>query len=278
MSLAEEPPEDNDQKEPEICLQEDNTMNESNPEDQKDKRMKDVMTSQRDKRTMSPLSLLKEDFSQFKEEVTSVFSISSSKDKETKSTEKTINRLSFLKEDFNHFKEDLSNVFRIGLSKERDSVKEDSSNTFKIKVLRAERTDEPFKSLFKRDQKTSQKAGNRQDVKKAFLETSEEQMDDGFRGILSEQKEETVHMKGGMDDLEDGDVDITASEEKTESLSETQQSEEMIPASQAGRLQKHITLIQHHWNQIIPLRTTSRFSMKHHDDSAQIFVGKCSVN
>ncbi|XP_041790697.1 tripartite motif-containing protein 65-like isoform X2 [Chelmon rostratus] len=233
MSLAEEPPEDNDQKEPEICLQEDNTMNESNPEDQKDKRMKDVMTSQRDKRTMSPLSLLKEDFSQFKEEVTSVFSISSSKDKDTKSTEKTINRLSSLKEDFNHLKEDLSNVFRIGLSKERDSVKEDSSNTFKIKVLRAERTDEPFKSLFKRDQKTSQKAGNRQDVKKAFLETSEEQMDDGFRGILSEQKEETVHMKGGMDDLEDGDVDITASEEKTESLSETQQSEEMIPASQA---------------------------------------------
>lgn len=268
MSLAEEPSQENDQKEPEICLHEDSKKNESNPEDQKDKnmRMKDLMTSQRDRRTMSPLSLLKEDFSQFKvevfkvfkdkeikteredgpstqaennlvsttlgllredfsqfkEDVTSVFSISSFKDKETKSTEKTINPLSFLKEDFNHFKDDLSNVFRIGLSKEKDTVMEDSSNTFEIKVLKAERTDEPFKSLFRRDQKTSQKARDNQDIKNTFLETSKDQMDDGFRGNVSEQEEERVNMKDRMDELEDSEVGIAASEE------------EMIPASQAG--------------------------------------------
>lgn len=280
MSLVEEPSQENDQKEPEICLQEEELTNESDPEDQKDTnmRMKDLKPSQR---TISPLSLLKEDFSQFKEEVfkvfrdtktehedsksasstlellkedfsqfkeevTSVFGINLSKDKETKSTdpktsrsaEKTINRLSFLKDD-------LSNVFRIGLSKDNKGVpaKEDSSDTFKIKVSKAERTDEPFKSPFRRDQKTSQKAENSPAGKKTFSEQSEEQMDDGLKGNLSEQNDETVdaqkvnnNMKDRMNEVEDSELDLTVSEEKTESLSESQQSEEMVPASQAGRL------------------------------------------
>ncbi|XP_076582948.1 uncharacterized protein LOC143318471 [Chaetodon auriga] len=257
MSLAEEPSLEHDQKEPELCLQEDNKTNDSDPDDQKVKntRKKDLMSRQRDKSPLSllkedfsqfkeevfkvfkdketkmehedrpstqaenklvstTLGLLKEDFSQFKEDVTSVFSVSLSKDKETKSTEKTMNRLSFLKEDFSQFKDDLSNVFRIGLSKDRDTAKEDLSNTFKMKVSKAERTDDPFKSLFRRDQKTSQKAENSQGVKQTCLETSEEQKDDGFRGNLPEQEE-------------DSEVDIT------ERLSETQQSEEMTPSRTA---------------------------------------------
>ncbi|XP_070764414.1 tripartite motif-containing protein 14-like [Enoplosus armatus] len=201
----------------------------------------------------SVLSLLKEDFSQLKEDVNRVFASSSSKDKETKSAdpktsqsaEKTIKPLSFLKGDF-------SNVFRIGLSKERDNkgvtVKEDSSNTLKIKVSKAERTDEPFNplSLFRRDQKllrTSQTAENSQGGKNTFSERGEEQMDDGFRGNLSEDNKETVdvekinnNVKDRMNEVENSEMDRSVAEEKSEatSLSETQQSEEMIPTSQAA--------------------------------------------
>ncbi len=281
MSVVEEPSQENDQKEPEVHLQEDELNNEFDPEDQKDTnmRMKDLKTGQKDKRTVNALSLFKEDFSQFKEEVfrvfrdkdmktehgdnkpasstldllkedfsqikedvSSVFSINSSKDKEStdpktsRSAEKTINRLSFLKDD-------LSNVFRIGLSREKDNkgitAKEDSSDTFKIKVSKAERTDEPFKSLFRRDQK----AENSQRGKKTFSEQSEEQTGDGFKGNLSEQNDETAdaekinNMKDRTNEqMEDSELDSLVSEEKTESLSETRQSEEMIRAAQAGRL------------------------------------------
>lgn len=253
MSLAEEPSQENDCQEPEIQSEDDKT-NESDEKDQKDKnmRMKDLLKTNRtigplsllkeevlkvfkDKETKmdnedrpltankpvsSTLDLLKEDFSQFKEDVTSVFSNNSSKDKEMKSTEKMINPLSVLKEDFNHFKD----VFRIGLSQQRDTAKESSTNTFKIKVLRAERTDQPFKGLFRRDQKNSQT------VKETFPETRQELMDDGFRGNLSEEKDETVdadNMKDQVDELEDHELD--GSEE------ETLESEELIPTSQEGR-------------------------------------------
>lgn len=238
------------QKEPERRLKEDD---ETHEPETNTRRKDDDKMSQSDERTISPLSLLKEDFSQFKEgvlkvfkdkdtkteledrpwsqaenkpasstlgllkedlnqfkeDVTSVFSTSSSKDKETRS----INRLSSLKEDFNHFKDDLSNVFRLGLSKERGTTKKDSSNTSKIKSSTAERTDEPFKSLFRREQKNSQKAENR--VQKTF-----EQMDGGFMGNISEQKEETV----------DGEKTNNMKDEVEES-----ESEERLPASQAGR-------------------------------------------
>nr|XP_046246929.1 E3 ubiquitin-protein ligase RNF135-like isoform X2 [Scatophagus argus] len=217
---------EDDQKEPERRLQEDDETNESEGQKDKNMGMKDLKICQQDKRTISPLSLLKEDFSQLKEEVLKAF-----KDKDTKTeledrpssqaeNKAASSTLGLLKEDFNQFKEDLSNVFRIGLSKERDAVKEDSSHTFKIKDSKAERTNEPFKSLFRRDQKTCQKAENSQGAKKTFSETSEEQLDGGFRGSLSEQKEETVN-----------ELDKT----ETASLSETQQSEESIPASQAAK-------------------------------------------
>ncbi|TKS75235.1 Stonustoxin subunit alpha, partial [Collichthys lucidus] len=149
------------------------------------------------KAVSSTLDLLKEDFSQF----TSVFSINSSKDKEMKSTEKTINPLSVLKEDFNHFKD----VFRIGPSQQREPAKESSTNTFKIKVWRADRTDEPFKGLFRRDQKDSRT------VKETLSETRDKLMDDGFRG------NETVE----ADNMKEVD-ELDGSEE----------SEEVIPTSQ----------------------------------------------
>ncbi|XP_049444213.1 E3 ubiquitin/ISG15 ligase TRIM25-like [Epinephelus fuscoguttatus] len=272
ISPAEEPLQEKDQEE--ICPQGDEVTNGCDPEEQKHKNMgtKDLLlTNQMDKRSISPLSFLKEDFSQFKEEVLKVFrdkdtnptsqaenkpatstlcllredlsqfkedvtSVFSSSKKPTdpktsQPAEKTINRLSFL-----NFKEDLSNVFRIGLSKDRDNrdvtAQEDSSNTFKIKP---ERVDEPFlQSLFR---KPSEKAENGQEVKQTFSETSKEQMDAGFRGNLSEQNKETVDtqkINNMKDDMEDSEVDITLSEEKTQSLYETQQTQEVIPTSQAA--------------------------------------------
>lgn len=291
MSVAEETAQENDQREPEIRLQEGDGTDDFDPEKNKNTRMKQLLKiSQRDRKTISPLSLFKEDFSQlkeevlkvfrdkdtktehedhpsiqaenkqasstldllkedfshFKEDVTSVFSISSSKDKETKSAEKTINRLSFLKEDFNNLKDDLSNVFRIGQSKERDAAKEDSTNTVKVKDLKAERTHEPSKSLFRRDQKISQQAGNGQGVKKTCSGKSEEQMDGSFRGNFSEQNRETAdgNMKDRMTEVEDSEVDITGK------VSETQQREEVIPTSQAGGLEHFHCKTKHLWRNL----------------------------
>ncbi|KAI3369158.1 hypothetical protein L3Q82_026123 [Scortum barcoo] len=258
MSLVEEPSQENEQKEAEM---EDELSEELHQEDLKDTNMKTKELQMREKRTISPLSLLKEDFnqfkevfrvfrdtkteqedsktagsalhllkgdiSQFKEDVSSVFSINTSKNKET-TAEKTTNRLSCLKDD-------LSNVFRIGLSKEKDNkAKEDSSNTFKIKASKDERTDEPFKSLFRRDQKTFKKAEDSQGGERTISEESEEQMDDSFKGNLSEQIDKIIdaekinnNMKDRMNETEDAELDLTVSE------TETQQSEEMIPAAQA---------------------------------------------
>ncbi|XP_040895957.1 tripartite motif-containing protein 16-like [Toxotes jaculatrix] len=293
MSLSEEPSQDNMQKESQTRVQEEDFTNKADQGDQKDVKVKDLLkTHQREKRTISPLTLLKEDFSQFKEdvlkvfkdrdvktehedspssqmenklasstlsllredlsqlkeEVTSIFNISSSKDRDVKSTdpktsqsaEKTISSLNNLKEDF-------SNVFRIGLSKDKDNkglaVKEDS----KIKVLKAERTDEPFRNLFRRDQKplksssSSDKAEDSQRVQKTRPKKSEDQMENGFRGKLSQQKKETFDAEktNTLKEREcKSDVDKEVSEEKSEttaSLSETQRSEETSSSQTADQ-------------------------------------------
>lgn len=177
MSLT-EPSQDLD--EPEGPLQDHNGPNEPD----KTTRTRDFCTTvQADRRTISPLGLLKEDFNQFKEEVlkvfkdrdtktepgdgprgrgplgllkqdlhqfkediTNVFSIGSSK--ETTFSEQAINCPGSLKEDFSLCKDDLSNVFR--LLKGRDVAKEDSSNAFKPRSCRSDRTEEPLRSLFRR--------------------------------------------------------------------------------------------------------------------------------
>ncbi|XP_071762731.2 uncharacterized protein LOC139917501 [Centroberyx gerrardi] len=101
---------------------------------EEDLRMKDLKTSQsteRENKTTNPLSLLKEDLSQFKEDLMNVF-----KDKDMKtadhsssqSTEreyKTTNPLSLFKEDLSQFREDLTSVFSVGFSKEKDTKSAD---------------------------------------------------------------------------------------------------------------------------------------------------------
>lgn len=122
------------------------------------------------RQSISPLSLLKDDLNQFKDEVLRVFR---DKDTKTQSTEKSINPFTLLKDDLSHLKDDLSSVFRIG----RDNKDESSSNTFKIKAPKAERTDKRTNSLFRRDRsllKTSQTPEDVQDVTRDKSNKSED--------------------------------------------------------------------------------------------------------
>lgn len=271
--LVEKPSRGNEETLPGIHSQEDKAANDCDPEDQTDKNtrgtellkasqwVKSVIKEdfsqlkeevfnvfkERDTRpssqaenkpSSSTLNLLKEDLSQLKEDVTSIFSSS----KETKCADPKTSRSAEKTNNrmsFLNFKDDLFNVFRIGLSKERDkdaTAKPDSSNTSKE---RAKRTDKPFmQTLFRRDQKISQK-----ELENSFSETNNEHMDDGFRGNLSEHNEETVetlklgnNMTERLNEEEDSEVEVTVCDEQKTRQSETQQTKETSATSQAGRL------------------------------------------
>ncbi|KAM7409419.1 hypothetical protein PAMA_001078 [Pampus argenteus] len=254
MSLAEddgslrEPSQENEQKESDICLRDNSSTDEFDPKDPKDKdmKLKDLLkVNQKQRTTVSPLTLFKKDLSHFKEEFLNVF-----KDKNTEVTHEnrpssqTENKtaasaLDLLKEDFSQFRDDVSSVFRIGPLRERGNksatAKDDgSSNTVKIKDSKSERSEhsnEPLKNLFRKDQskvvKTVQRVDNIQEDKKMVSERSEKQteMDGGFRGNVSEQNADTVDDKDKRDPL--NELHVKVSEEQTESFSETQQSEQI---------------------------------------------------
>ncbi|KAL6108554.1 uncharacterized protein ACO6RY_19058 [Pungitius sinensis] len=275
--LVEKPSQGNEQTLPVILIQEDKATNNRDPEDQTDTRGTELLKASQwvkciikedfsqlkeevfnvfketdtsssshaeNKPSPSTLNLLKEDLSQFKEDVTSIFSspkeTKCTDPKTSRSAENSINRLSFL-----NFKDDLFNVFRMGFSKEKDNrdatVQSDSSNTFNET---AKRTDKPFmQTLFRRDQKISQKAENTVKLEKTFSETTKEQVDDGFRENLSEHKEETVNtlkpgnnMADRLNKEEDSEVDVTVnSDEQKTSQFETQQSKETSSTPQAAK-------------------------------------------
>ncbi|GAA6230641.1 E3 ubiquitin/ISG15 ligase TRIM25-like [Lates japonicus] len=265
---VEEPSQENVQTESEIRVQEDDLTTESARDDRKDKdvKVKDhLKTNQRERRTISPLTLLKEDFSQFKEEVLKVF-----KDKDTRTENEdrpSSSALSLLREDLSQFKEDVTSIFNISSAKDKDLKSTDPktsqsaertinlsiSSVFRIsKILaakedsskiKAERTDDPSRSLFRRDQKllqTSEKADDSQEVK-TLSEKTEDQTDDDLKEKLSEQNEETVDAektnnitKDEVNESEDREVDIDVSEETTTGVSEPQQSKEMTCTSQTA--------------------------------------------
>ncbi|XP_008293897.1 E3 ubiquitin/ISG15 ligase TRIM25-like [Stegastes partitus] len=213
MSLIDEPSQETDQKDAEI-----HSDAQLEPEDVQ---VKDFLqTSETNRRTISPLTLIKEDLTQFKEEVLKVF-----KDKDAKTTsqsaEKSVNTLTLLREDLHQLKDDLSSVFRMGLSKERDTAKEDSfTNSFKIKA-----PDEPLKTLLRKDRNLLQTPQRAEEPKETPSENSEEQTDDAFRGNFSDEPAdaEKTNMKDNVNELEDGELDEKVSEEKAE----TMESEEM---------------------------------------------------
>ncbi|XP_034440153.1 neoverrucotoxin subunit alpha-like isoform X1 [Hippoglossus hippoglossus] len=168
----------------------------------------------------STLSLLRDDLSQFKEDVSSIFGVNSSKDKDVKSAdpkssqaaERSINPLSLIKED-------ISNVFRLALSKDKDN-RDLKAQEDKIKVLRAERTEDPFMRLFRRDQtlRSCERAEDGQEDKKTTSEKNEKQTDDGFTGQLSDSEDKINTME---DQSEESDVD-----DESEGKPTTRQTEE----------------------------------------------------
>lgn len=181
-------------------------------EPDKNMRRKDL---QGERRSTSPFTVLREDFSQFKEEVLKVF-----KDKDMKTevedrlqshtdNKPTSRTLSLLKEELNQFKEDMTNVFSVTSSKDKKTKsaekpvhhlsslkedlsnasrpsKEDKSNISRAKSSRADRTDELLQSLFRRDQKVFQK------VQETFSDPSKEQVDSGFRNKVEEGEVEKI--------------------------------------------------------------------------------------
>ncbi|XP_015237339.1 PREDICTED: E3 ubiquitin/ISG15 ligase TRIM25-like isoform X1 [Cyprinodon variegatus] len=122
----------------------------------KEKQGKDSPKMSQTARTViNPLTLIKEDFNQLKEEVKKLFTDKDSEPKASQTAERTNNPLTLLKEDLNSLKEELSNVFKIGPSRDRENKngteKEDSRSETSMKASRAERTEEPLKSFFGRE-------------------------------------------------------------------------------------------------------------------------------
>ncbi|XP_023195812.1 tripartite motif-containing protein 16-like [Xiphophorus maculatus] len=115
----------------------------------KDEQGKDFpKTTQTAKPAFNPLTLIKEDFNQIKEEMKKMFKDKDSDPKPSQSAEKSSGPLTLLKEE-------LSNVFRFGPSRDRENKnvekKEDSRNNPRTKASRGERPDETPKSLFRRE-------------------------------------------------------------------------------------------------------------------------------
>ncbi|KAF7202927.1 E3 ubiquitin/ISG15 ligase TRIM25 [Nothobranchius furzeri] len=116
---------------------------------------------QTETRTISPLTLFKEDFNQLKEEMGRKFKVKVA----NPTTEKLVRPLSLshLKEDLNQLKEDISSVFRINVSKDqekKDERQQDNSKTSK--------TNEAFRNLFRGD-----RTPKAQDTKESFSGTKQ---------------------------------------------------------------------------------------------------------
>lgn len=186
---------------------------------------KDLKTSQSDRRTISALSLIREDLSQFKEGVLKVFKEKDLNPKTSQPVEKPINSLSLLREDLNNFKDDLSTVFRMGLLKEREdgTVSEDASS----KTLRAERADEPLISLFRRSLIWT---STRSEVvpEATNAETSDKPTDEGSTGSFTKPEEETT-----TEDVvnKSENCDLNERSESLQIFSQEQQTEETMHAS-----------------------------------------------
>lgn len=242
MSHSEKPSEQQDETETDIHEDDKLHLEDCNG---KDDQARDLLkTSQTEKRSVSPLTLFKEDLSQFKEGLLKVFKDKDTNPKTTQPPEKPTSTLTLLKEDLNHFKEDISSIFRIGLSKEHEdkdgAAKLDSSNAVKIKVTKAERSDESLLNLFKRSNlsKITPKTNDRQEVRKTLPVKAEEQTDNGFTNKNPISTEETNNnTTERLNDSGDSKLDANVSQEVTErrkASSETQQSQEAMHASEKG--------------------------------------------
>ncbi|KAM4739318.1 uncharacterized protein FYW61_003831 [Anableps anableps] len=190
--------------------------------------------TQTEKPAFNPLTLLKGDFNQIKEEVRKMFKDKDSDPKLSQSVEKNNSPLTLLKEE-------LSGIFRIGPSRDRENKnvaeKEDSRNNPKVKASGAERADEPVTSLLTTDQ-----THHTQEAKtsKADIEVNPTKQ--------NKENEETEKSNNPLNGLNESEASqLTGSEkntEKTETLDPTPLSQMMLASETATAPEKSKT---EHW-------------------------------
>lgn len=224
MSVPKERSPESGQKEPET--QEDDELGLQEPSKEEQGK------GQTPKPVFNPLTLIKEDLNQIKEEVKKMFKEKDSDPKPSQSVERSSSPLAFLKDE-------LSSVFRIGPSRDREkkdvAKKDDSRNNPRIKASGAERPDEPFKGLFRREKpllKTAQ-TNPMKDSKtsKADLETNPTK-----RQKATEKTQKSISTTNGLTQSEVSQLTGCGSvrrTERTESLAPAPQSE-MILVSKTG--------------------------------------------
>ncbi|XP_014880973.1 uncharacterized protein LOC106942251 [Poecilia latipinna] len=223
MSVPKDPPA---VKRPEA--QEDDDIESEEPKG-KDEQGKDFpKTTQTAKPAFNPLTLIKDDFNQFKEEMKKMFRDKDSDPKPSQSAEKSSSPLTVLKEE-------LSNVFRFGPSRGREDKnvekKEDSRNNPRTKASRAERPDETLTSLFWREKpllKTAQ-TNHTKEVKKSK---------EDFEINPTKQNKETENTQESNDPINclDKSSQVTGcgSEKRTEKTKTPKPQSEKLFASTAG--------------------------------------------
>lgn len=225
MSVPEEPSPEKGQKQPETQEDDDLGLQEPNRKDEQG-------TGQTPKSVFNPLTLIKEDLNQIKEEVKKMFKDKDSDPKPSQSVERSNSPLTFLKDE-------LSSVFRIGPSRDREkkdvAKTDDSRNNPSIKASGAERPDEPFKGLFRREKpllKTAQTNHMKESKKsKADLEANQTKLHKA-----SEKTQQSISTINGLTQSPVSQLTGCGSvrrTERTESLAPAPQSE-MITVSKTG--------------------------------------------
>lgn len=222
MSVPKEPPA---VKRPET--REDDDIGPKEPKG-KDEQGKDFpKTTQTAKPAFNPLTLIKEDFNQIKEEMKKMFKDKDSDPKPSQSAEKSSGPLTLLKEE-------LSNIFRFGPSRDQENKdvekKEDFRNNPRTKASRGERPDETPKSLFRRENPLLKTAQTNQAKKsKADLEINP-----------TKQNKETENTQRSNDPINCLDksrvsqVTDCGSEKRTEKTKTSKPQSEKLFASAAG--------------------------------------------
>lgn len=227
-------------------------------EDDRTKNLQTGQSTEREHKTINPLSLLKEDFGHFKDDLISVFKDKDARSQSADRESKSISTLSLLKEDFYHFKEDLTSVFKIRISKEKDSKalepKEDFSSSFKTNVLPQEKAERTGRS---RKHHPESKSDNLQGKDQTRSSNTRGENIQEFTDSLSQKKKKgkmisNMVVSGGqeadgskktedkmtdgtdsaLNPVEDNKLDLKRTE--TTTSSETQQTETRIIPSNTG--------------------------------------------
>ncbi|XP_054911177.1 E3 ubiquitin/ISG15 ligase TRIM25-like [Poeciliopsis prolifica] len=192
-------------------------------------------TTQTAKPAINPLTLIKEDFNQIKEEMKKMFKDKNSDPKPSQSAEKSSSPLTLLKEE-------LSNVFRFGPSRDRENKnvekKEDSRNNRQTKASAGERPNEMLKSLFRREKPVLKTAQTNQATKsKADIEINPTK-----QNKENENTQKSNDPINCLDESQDSQMTGCGTERRTEKTKTPKpQSEELFASAAAAANEKSQT-------------------------------------